>query len=234
MTRLSARLVTESDWEATNGRPQAIRPTREPAGTQVVVLQFLLDGSPLDRSRLWTQGPELIAPGIAVCLQSLRRSDEALVLRVSSAPRHERQALGRRVRLRSEDLVYYDYIVSGLIETFAWLNAGDEASRESELVFEVADELLPAVVQLCFDWNSFRGFVVSRSDLAVVREWPFEFRHDDWEERRRKQLQIATVLFEDWADGCALRLWGHAAADELPDRIRLDEVNAVLADIQIE
>jgi hypothetical protein len=116
--RLTARIVPE---ERSAGD--------DLAGLNVILLQFLLDGSPLNRSRLWSRGSELVSPGVAACLQNLPGRAEAVVLAVSSTPHHERRIFERTMRLRSEDLVYFDYITSGLVEHFSWLNAGDGASR---------------------------------------------------------------------------------------------------------
>jgi hypothetical protein len=214
--------------------PEARSADDELAGLNAVLLQFYLDGSPLDRSRRWSRGSELVSPGVAACLENLPGKAETVVLAVSSTPHHERRIFERTMRLRSEDLVYFDYITSGLVENFSWLNAGDERSRRSELVFELVEEILGPAVRLCFDWNSFRGYVLPRSKLQSSFDWPLSFRHADRKRRLEAEIATAEICFQDWADGCALRLYSRRPLEELMSRIRLDLINTALSHSRLD
>jgi hypothetical protein len=228
--QMIARAVVSPYWE--NGRRASL--SGRLAGTTLVELQFLLDGRPLSGTPSWAEAPSLIAPAIAGCLRNLRRKSEAIVLSVRGFPSHRRRVNGRTIELPSEAEIYLDYVLARRIENYQWITRSDQDSIRSELICEVPGQWLAGVIRAHWEWHSISGYLLPRRDVPRALDWPVQFRSANWKRRRAEELAIASVFFEDWADGTALRLWSKVVDEPtLRARMILPRVNRPLRRVSL-
>jgi hypothetical protein len=206
---------------------KALPRAKRTAVRAVVQLEFTIDGRPLGASEQWSSTAELAGTGLASCLIHLPRGDERLLVSLSSAiPHHDALSGGDQVTLRSQDAAYLRFALAREAGTYAFFAYGDEDNRTSELILETKREWVDELVSLGWDWYSFRGYVVQRPSAALVSDF-IQRRNPDL--RRRRELEHSVCVFEDWADGTALRISSLQLSEwELAARVDMNAIQRAL------
>ncbi|OLB16156.1 MAG: hypothetical protein AUH10_00095 [Gammaproteobacteria bacterium 13_2_20CM_66_19] len=198
----------------------------------IVTLQFWLGERPLSVTSFWRQGPLLIRPAIATAVLNLAANDR-LILSPYSAPDHHRTINGRDISLSAQQVIYLDYVLTGRTRDHALLDRNWRGHSLSRIAVELSAQESFEVISTWFDTYSFRGFVTplaSPVDLEVLADIQME----PVEPFDPVRLPEGVSWFEDADDGCALRI--HSAAwtvDEIERRLRLPELDAVLAKVPL-
>jgi hypothetical protein len=230
---LKSKLVPTQYWElGEDGKSRKNQLAGPLLGTNLYVIDFLLDGIPLSGTPVWKRAPRLIAPAVAHCLKNLLAKGERLLFSVRSGPDFQRDMGKGSVNLRAEEAVYFDYIVPEKIQKFSWLTYRDEETHQSELVFEPPEELVIPIAESYWEWHSFSGYVIEEEKASNVTNWLAHFKERSWKERRAQELKDVLLFFEDWADACSIRLWTkRLSREEILSRLRLEEINRILTHI---
>lgn len=198
------------------------------SGTNIVDLQFLQRDRLLCCSPAWKSAPKMISIGVGACLKQLPRKNETLVLAVHGFGTRSHVIDGRKIKLSSEEEIY-EYCLNGRIANYQWITGACDDSQTSELIFELPFPLLDTIITNHWEWNSITGYVIARRQLADALDWSIKFRHMSLERRRAKELRVASIVFQDHADGTALRLWSRTLDGKmLMDRINVGLVNRTL------
>lgn len=210
-----------------------LQPVARREGAAVVV-EFLVDGRPLSGSPWWSAANRLVVPGVVACLQSLPRRSEVLVLALQGTPHHPTRIGNRTVDLAAQDVVYLEHVRDRRFPDVAWIVADSEDRTVSELMVRPSGTELARAVDMGWDWHSFRGYTITRSRLPDLLEWLMRLHALRPAARRTTERAAASIVFEDWADACALRLWStRLSAPALAARVDLAQVNRALARVPL-
>ena len=183
----------------------------------VAELEFLRDSHPLVQTGGWRRAKALIWPAVAACILGLPRGDERILASLAAAD-------GRAER--PQDLVYRRLARARGDLVYAFLAYGDPDNRSAELIVETDADSIALVVNTGWDWNSFRGYVLERPTAKLVRDL---VGRSDLLLRRRRELEISVCVFEDWADGTALRISSsRLSVNQIAERVNLEEIARVL------
>lgn len=200
------------------------------ANVAVAEVEFVTgDGRPFGASEHWFRLDKVVG-AIATCLAGLPREGERLVVSLSAAIGQDEVLIGhQQVNLRPQDSAYLRFALSHETGAYAFLAYGDEDNRVSELIVETEREWLDEIVSLGWGWHSFRGYLMQGPDADLLRDL---VGRRDAELRRRRELERAICVFEDWADGTALRISSLRLSEpQLAARINIKSIQSVLDQI---
>jgi hypothetical protein len=189
-------------------------------GIDSVILQYSDGPTRLPASALWREGPRLIYRHVAECLRLLQKGRGPLVLGFHSAPKFKRR-IGTRVRtLTSAEEVILDwglsrdsYAVAGNIQRVD----SSPISRYAEAAILLkSDRDLRSVERLLakyFDWHSFFGYVLPTASRLGPRDLlnGTSVLLGDYLRTRLRVLRAGGLYFEDWDDGCGLKIWAESS-----------------------
>jgi hypothetical protein len=200
-----------------------------------LVLQYSLDGIPLALTEYWRHGPKLVARQVARCLRQLQKGRGPLALVFTSPPKFVRH-IGSKVRLMtSAEEVFLDWGLLRKSQTAGIITpiGGDRSSQYAEtVVFAESEKELRAIDRLTlryFDWHSFSGYVLPPTSKLDPRDL---LNPPNPRSRLRTRLMVIRgggIYFEDWDDGCGLKMWCQARAiKQLQDALPLADLSTML------
>jgi len=219
-----AKLSRAEYWTEIDGRgrPAALPPELD--GTRLYDVEFLVDGTRVSATPLWSEPAKYLGDIIAQLLRNLAADGERLVVSVRSEPRYSGQVAGRRLELTAQQSLYLDYILGNSSVRFAWLTRSEGEYEEGTILMECRHDQIGDLVTRYWDWHAFAGFAVRRDHVDVSRWLRFEPGSREVAPLG-PILDVASCYFEDWSDGNAVRIWTkHLTQRELEERLRLEEL----------
>lgn len=169
-------------------------------------------GVRLSRSKPWRQGPTLIASHVAQVLQALR-SDRRVAVLLSSPPRFMRTVAGTTAVMTSAEDAFLEFGLLRKLNSAAVITRIDKGAggqfAEGVVITEDEDdaEWIPTLVDKYFDQHSFSGYILPRTRQFRAVDL---LNADDPSDRLNthlKVLRLGGLYFEDWDDGCSLKVW---------------------------
>ena len=178
-------------------------------GVTSLVLRYFDGGTRLSTSRRWRDGPKIVARDIGMAILAMRKGRRRIALILDSPRMFSRNIGRRRAVLTSAEAALLECGIGRRIEMAAFLHFDSgHYSQAAILLPEKSDSrTLLRMTEAYFEWHSFSGFVLPRGsnsqplDLLRLASGP------GWLAAILKVLRSGGLYFEDWDDGCGLKVW---------------------------
>jgi hypothetical protein len=185
-------------------------------GTTSLVLRYFDGGTRLSTSRRWRDGPQIVARDVGMAILAMRKGSRRIALLLDSPRMFARNIGIRRAVLTSAEAVLLESGIGRKIEMAAFLHFDSgQYSQAAILLPEKSDSrMLLRMTEAYFEWHSFSGFVLPRGskwqplDLLRLTSGP------GWLAAILKVLRSGGLYFEDWDDGCGLKVWMMSAGQK--------------------
>jgi hypothetical protein len=211
----------------------------DPGRVEGIVARVLTyaDGPvPLARSPLWRKGPKLIARHVAECLRMMQKDRGPLMLVFNSPPLFERRLGARTYLLTSAEEVLLDWglrrrgSVAGLVTPIHPRRGSKYAEAVVQIQTKPELRAVDRLVVRYFDQYSFSGYVLGAGAKWVPRDLLDGVALSARVHTRLKVLRSGGIYFEDWDDGCGLKIWMQSVhATDIDDLIPLDKLAKLLS-----